>query len=557
MNTPSGGRTRDLPLYHTFPEFLDGIAARFGDRPALSWFTRKKEEQSRTYRELTEEVKALRDGLCARGLAEKRVALVGENSADWLTAFFAALSCGCAVVCIDIEQPDDTIRELLRLSDTQVIFLTETFVPICAPLTQEADGPAQLFLMGRGGADTLSGTLPELCGEGRALAACGRSPDLPVVRPEQTAEFVFTSGTTSRPKIVMLSHQSILQNMRDASAVVHLYEKTFTALPFYHAYGLNLAALCSLYQGAQLTINGNLKNAMRDLRLAQPDTMFAVPLLVEAIHNQLWIGAERSGQAPALRKLLKLASVGGKLHLPLAERRLAAVRKEAFGDLHLIICGGAHLGTDILEEFHLLGVSLLQGYGITECAPLISVNSERNNRVGSVGAPMESMEVKLVDGEVWVRGPAVMQGYYKSPEQMREAMEDGWFKTGDLGHRDKDGFLYLTGRKKNLIVFKNGKKLSPEKLEALLLPLPSVKEVMVYGTATGASADDVKLTACVYPDPEQTHGMSSYEILSRLQKEIDQVNARLPAYQQIQMITIRETEFSKTAMQKLKRYDTH
>lgn len=546
------GRSYDLPLYHTFPEFLAGLAA-YGDRPALIWYTRKKEEQHCTYRALTGRVSALRDGLCARGLAEKRVAIVGENSAEWITALLAALACGCTVVCIDIEQPDDAIRDMLRISDTQVIFLSDAFLPICAPLARDG-AVSHLFLMGRGAAEEVSATLDVLCDEGRALAEQGRQPALPEVRPEQTAEFVFTSGTTSQPKIVMLSHQAILQNIHDACVYVKLTDKTFTSLPFYHTYGLNIAVLYSLYQGTALTINGNLKNTMRDFQLAQPETMFAVPLLVEAIHNQLWLGAERSGKAGSLRRLLKLAAIGEKLHLPIGRKLLTDIRKKTFGELRLIICGGAHLSPEIMDEVRLLGVELLQGYGITECAPLISVNRVHENRVGSVGHPLESMEVKLVEDEVWVRGPSVMQGYYKDPVQTADALEDGWFRTGDLGCLDKDGFLFLTGRRKNLIVFKNGKKLSPEKLEELLLPLPSVKEVMVSGTATGSSADDVKLTACVYPDPEQTKGMSSYEILNRLRQEIDQVNAELPTYQQIQMITIRDTEFNKTSLKKLKRY---
>lgn len=546
----------ELPLYETFPAFLRGITDAYGDKTALTWFTRKKEEKNFTYRELTSQAQAVGSALCARQLAGKRVAIIGENSAEWLIAFLGALSCGCAVVCTDIEQPDDSIREMLRTADAQLLFLTDSFVPICAPLLQE-DGTAAeyLFLMGRGATDAVSGTLAELLEEGAALHQAGTAPLPPAISPDQTAEFVFTSGTTSQPKIVMLSHRAILQNMRDASAYVTLHDKTFTSLPFYHAYGLNLAVLCSLYQGARLYINGNLKNAMRDLQLAQPDTMFAVPLLVEAFHNQLWIGAERSGKTAALHKLLKVAAVSRKLHLPLGPKLLADIRRKAFGELRLIICGGAHLSPEILDEVQLMGVELLQGYGITECCPLISVNRSQDNRSGSVGRLLESFRLKIEDNEVWVQGPSVMQGYYKDPIQTQETLTDGWFKTGDLGYLDKDGFLYLTGRKKNLIVFKNGKKLSPEKLEELLLPLPSVKEVMVYGTVTGSSADDVKLTACVYPDPEQTRGMSSYEILNLLHQEIDKVNAELPAYQQIQMVTIRETEFGKTSLKKLKRYD--
>lgn len=546
----------DALRYSTFPEFLDGLAAVYGDRTALSWFTRQKEEQHYTYREMTDRVRCLREAMCARNMAGKRVAIAGENSADWLLAFLAAVSCGCVAVCVDIEQPDEGIRDMLRRSDAQIVFLSETFLPICLPLLREENTKLQcLVRMGQGAPQENVTEMEELCELGQTRLASGEdSAAVLTILPEQTAELVFTSGTTSTPKMVMLSQRAVLQNMHDACVHVCLYDKVFTSLPFYHAYGLNCSVLCSFLQGSHLYINGDLKTVMRDLLLAQPDTMLAVPLMVEAIHNQIWRAAERQQKADGLRKLLKAAALCRKLCIPARFPRLEAVRKQALGDLQLIICGGAHLSPKISGEFESLGIQVLQGYGITECSPLISVNRNCANKVGSVGQPLQSFEVKIEDGEVWARGVSVMEGYYKNEEETAEVMADGWFKTGDLGYLDKDGFLYLTGRKKNLIVFKNGKKISPEKLEEKLSPLPLVKEVMVYGTASGSSADDVKLTASIYPDPEQVKGMTSYEILNRLHQEIGQINADLPTYQQIQMITIREKEFAKTATRKIKRY---
>lgn len=542
-----------VPFYDTFPEFLAGIAKTYGPRPALSWFTRRQEEKTLTYLELTQKVAHLRRGLLHQGLeAGSHVAIVSENSADWIISFLAVVSCGCVAVCVDTEQADSIIREMVCRSDARLLFLSPTFLPICLPLL-DSGSVERVILMGGQSGDERVDAIDSLYKLGRSLEADDPQPPCPVAL-DQTAEIVFTSGTTSQSKMVMLSQKAVMQNLCDSSLYVYFYDRVFCSLPFYHAYGLNCAVLNTFLRGAHLYINGDLKTAMRDLHLAKPDTMLTVPLMVEAINNQMWLNVEKAGKANSLRTLMKVAALCRKLHLPVKFKTLEQLREKALGTLHLIICGGAHLSRELSEEFDLLGVQMLQGYGITECAPLISVNCNYANKMGSVGLPLKTLEVQLDDGEVCVRGPSVMQGYYKDPVQTAQALEDGWFRTGDLGYTDKDGFLYLTGRKKNLIVFKNGKKVSPEKLEELLSAIPMVKEVMVSGTANGAFADDVKLTASIYPDPQRCEGLSSYEILEHLQQEVDKINRDLPTYQQIQLVNIREKEFNKTGTKKIKRH---
>ena len=369
-----------------------------------------------------------------------------------------------------------------------------------------------------------------------------------------TASIVFTSGTTSHSKPVMLSQQAILTNASDALANVKIGQRTFTSLPFYHTYGLTCSVLSMLIPGSHLHINGNLKTVMRDLQLSKASTLLTVPLMLEMIHSKIWQSAEESGQEEKLKKLFKIIKFLRSIGIRKPGKILDTIREKSFGTIDLVICGGAHMNAEIMENFQCMGVTILQGYGITECGPLVSVNRNETNKLDSVGLVTANCEVKLENGEILVRGKNLMTGYYNNQEMTDEVMRDGWFCTGDLGEIDKDGFLYITGRKKNLIVFKNGKKLSPEKLEEKIKRIPIVQDVLVYGAANGISSDDVQVAASIYPNMAQTEGMTPYEILEALQQEINVINNDLPMYQQIQMINIREQAFSKTALQKIKRH---
>ncbi len=537
-----------VEYYSCFKDMIENLPNNREDAPAISWFTRKGEEKGVTLGKLREDVRNLQAALVNLGLAGKRIAILGENSYEWLLVYFATTYCGATAVCVDIEQSDDTILQMLDMSDVSAIFFASAVEELCLNLGNPS---VKLFsLIGNIG-DSLS--VLDLIEQGEKLRENGEDVSVEV-GADQTAAIVFTSGTTSYSKPVMLSHGAILTNASDALANVAIGKVAFTSLPFYHTYGLTCSVLSMLIGKAHLYINGNLKTVMRDIQLANPHTMLTVPLLLETIHNKLWANAEEKGKTQSLKSLFKLLEFQNKFGIRSVGKKAAAIREQCFGTIELIICGGAHMNADIMREFGYLGVTVLQGYGITECAPLVSVNRNNANNYDSVGLVTPNCEVKIEDGEILVRGKNIMQGYYKFPDLTKEAFRDGWFVTGDMGYFDKDGFLHISGRKKNLIVFKNGKKLSPEKLEEKIRQLPLVKEVVVYGAASGISTDDVQVAASVYPNKDECGDMSSYEILEALQNGINTINKELPMYQQIQMVNIREQEFSKTALQKVKRH---
>ena len=537
--------------YERFCDLVEDLGERYGDAPAVSWFTRKKEEKGVTYKELREDVRNLQERLVDMGFAGKHIAIVGENSYEWIVACLAINYCGSVAVFIDTEQSDETIVQMLDKADTDVVFYSKPYEDICSSY---AGQEKKMFLLN--GGDGSSTNMRTLIEEGALLRASGGADKRKAkdVSGEDVGIIVFTSGTTSTSKAVMHKQSAILTNASDTMAHIKNGPVIFTSLPFYHTYGWTCSVLDSLIVGAHMYINGNLRTVFRDLQLSQADTLYTVPLMLEMIRNKFWLEAEQNGRTEEYKKQLArkkfLLSMGIKKN----NKKMDEIRQKCLNSVKLVLCGGAKPGVEIMEEFQLMGVKVLQGYGITECAPLVSANRNEANRFDSVGLVAAHTEVKIEDGEILVRGRNVMKGYYKEPELTEQVMRDGWFCTGDLGEFDKDGFLYITGRKKNLIVFKSGKKVSPEKLEEMIKQIPLVQDVMVYGAENGGLADDVQITASIYPDRTKTEGMTNYDILEALQREIDLINNALPMYQQIQLINIREQEFSKTALKKIKRH---
>lgn len=355
---------------------------------------------------------------------------------------------------------------------------------------------------------------------GQLLQSHEGSFDEPVDK-ERLCAILFTSGTTGKSKGVMLNHRNLTDNAVCLDMKIPAGTVSMTLLPIHHAYCFTMDILKAVYIGMTICINDSLMHVSKNMKLFQPEIILLVPLVIESVYA-------------------KLKDAGS-----LIPKKLAA--KAAFGGKLRIICsGGAYLDPEYIDRFKEYGITILQGYGMTECSPVISTNLEWESKKNSVGKLIPNCEAKTVDEEIWVRGSSVMMGYYKMPGETREALSDGWLRTGDLGYVDEDGFVFITGRKKNLIILANGENVSPEELENQLNREPLVKEVIV-------SEGDRVLQAEIFPDYDYAKKKHIKQVQEKLQEMLDRFNQDMPAYKKIHKLVVRETEFEKTPSKKIKR----
>jgi long-chain acyl-CoA synthetase len=531
--------------YDDFAQFAEGLANRYGDRIAITAYNRQGEESTYTYRRLRDDSLAFAKALWKNGLQGKNIAIVSENSYEWLVSFLGITYGGGVAVCIDIEQSEDSIHEMLSVADTKAMVVSEALLPVCLPVTKQPQ-ILRTVIVGVKGVAGFDAFLDEGYNAGDYVA--------PAVDKDQPAQIVFTSGTTGASKPVLLSHYALLTNAADALAMVTSKELTsFALLPFYHTYGFTCSVLATLDGGYNVCICGDLKTLLRDMGKFKPELIMAVPLVAETFHKFIWSAIEKAGMKSKVKFAMKAGKLLGNPNLLLKSSLKEKFKGTALEKLKIIVCGGAHISRSVSEDLLAFGIVVLQGYGITECAPLVSVNRNKSFDLGSVGYVVPGYQVRIKDEEIQVKGKSMMNGYYKDDELTAQSFEDGWFKTGDIGYIDKRGHLFIQGRKKNLIVMKNGKKISPEEIESAVRSNTLVKDVVAYGANAGDSADDVKLAVTVYPDPVAAKGMSSFDILDQIQHHVDTLNAKLPTYKQIQMINVREQDFQRTASHKIKR----
>lgn len=536
-------KNKSYPLYKIEPvgnlkDLVNFAAEKYARKPAFT-FVRNKEVHSVSYYKFKLDVDALSTGFLDIKIENAKIAVIGENSYEWILTYFAAVNSGNVIVPLDKDLPAADIHYLLEDSGAEALVYSDDYADVAEYLQENGVAIKHYISMKR---------LSELLECGDVLIRYGdkRVADYKI-DAHAMAALLYTSGTTGAAKGVMLSQHAIANDTMAACQNVKVDGNNLFVLPLHHAFGFVVVCAMLLW-GSETYINSSLKKILTDMEKFKPRHMFLVPLFVETFYKKIWDGAVKQGKADLLKKMVKISNVLMKIKVDARRLLFKSVLRSFGGDLKLVVSGGAPLDPKYVQGFRDFGINVLNGYGITECAPIVSVNRNNYYRDGSIGSVLSRCEVKILEpdenshGEICVKGDIVMLGYYNNEQATKEAFDGDWFKTGDIGYLDEDGFLFISGRRKNLIILGNGENVYPEELEfALLNHIPYIKEVIVY-------ADDTAIIAEVFLDTE-----NEPDCASRLNGDIVSFNQTQAPYKNIGRTVIREIEFPKTTTKKIKR----
>ncbi|MGI6257268.1 MAG: AMP-dependent synthetase/ligase [Anaerovoracaceae bacterium] len=521
-----------------------------------------------SYGQFSLDINALGTVFLEMGLKGKKIAVIGENSYEWVVAYLATVNGTGIVVPIDRELAPREIANLLNRSGANALVyshkMKETIEEVLPLATEHLEHKIRMGIEEDGDETP---TLYRLIQEGKKSIAEGNTSFLDAeIDREGLCSLLFTSGTTGMAKGVMLSHKNIVANVYNMSKYVKIIENGvgLSVLPMHHSYEMTCHVLTGLYQGITIAICEGLKHIQKNLQESRTTVMLGVPLIFESMHKKVMKSAEASGQ---LKKIRRALSLSRKLKLYNNQGLMRTIFKQVHettgNNVWQFIAGGAAINPKVIEDFEAMGFPMIQGYGMTENAPIIAVNRDRYSKAASVGRPMPGTEVKIVDpdetgmGEIICKGPSVMLGYYDDPEETKKVIRDGWLYTGDYGHLDDEGFLYISGRKKNVIVTKNGKNIFPEEVEFYLSESEYIAEALVHGVEDGRTGDTV-IKAEIFPNYELVNSKlgspGEEEIEAFIKDEVDRINEQMPLYKRVRRVAIRKTEFEKTTTRKIKRH---
>lgn len=520
-------------------ELVDYAAKTYKNNIAFR-YRAGEEVKDITFNQFKNDVYAFMAYLYKNGIKDgERVALLSENSYEWVVTYFAVVNCGNVIVPIDKELKPNEISTLLNDSESVLLVYSKAKENSVATM-KESGIVTEKFLCMENYQDALA--------EGNEYIEAGNDDFKNVVIDKEImCAIIYTSGTTGDPKGVMLSHKNLARDAYLAMSCMIIPDTTIAILPLNHTFGFMASVVCQIWMGHSVFINNNLKTILKDIQEAKPKHISMVPLFVENFYKNIWKAVEKKGKTKAFKALIKTSNALRAVGIDMRKKFFKSVIDNFGGNLEMIISGGAPIADKYMKGFEDLGVTIINGYGITECSPIVALNRNNNIKLGTVGNALREVDIKIVDpdsdgeGEIWVKGDIVMLGYYKKPEETAKVMQDGWFNTGDIGKLE-DGFLSITGRKKNLIILDNGKNVYPEEIETLISYVENVTEVVVY-------QEDAMIVAEIYTNVEENVD----EVKEQIKNGVLEVNKSLAGYKQVKKIKFRDTEFEKTTTKKIKR----
>jgi long-chain acyl-CoA synthetase len=530
---------KQFPELNTVKEIVLFGAKTGKDKRQYMYHDNNGIEREKTFNEVYYDFVGLGQYLYGESIKGKHVAILSENSYEWVVCYFSLITGTNITVPLDAKLSDEDLAEVLIKSGCEVLFYSDDFKESAEKFKTWEGILLKTYIKIE--------EIENCIARGHALLEKGERSYLEdTVKPEDLACIVFTSGTTGKSKGVMLTHKNITTNLLAGNSVL-TGGHAIGFLPLNHTFSW----VGALFSGCLLTEWGYICRSVKDIQKAlmtyKPQNFSAVPLAVETIYKKIWQTAAKTGKEEKLKKGLKLSKFLMSIGIDLRRKIFKQIIDNLGGNLEIIPCGGAFLDPVYERGMYDLGIQIFNGYGITECSPAVTLNRQDNYKFGSVGLPLPCNEVKIHEpdnngvGEIYVRGDNVMLGYYNDPEATAEVFDGDWFKTGDYGKMDEDGFLYYVGRKKNLIVLSNGKNISPEEIEDKLSCISYVKEVLVYEEG-GAIVAEFFLDTNEVPDAKE-----------RIREDVNAVNRAMPVYKQVTKVKTRDTEFPKTTTLKIVR----
>ena len=558
---------------YKMPESIRSVlresAEKYSEKTAYKYFVGANDVAEMSYKQLYDSYNYVGTTICSLGLQKSKIAVISDNRPEWMIAYMSIIGSGSIVVPLDKDLMTSQIENFLNHAEIEAVFCSGKYVENVLDMSL----PNLKYLIDFDNTDNSDEryiTFEKVLVDGERLLN-EKYNDFINARYDTSkmSALIFTSGTTGTSKGVMLSEDNILTALNAASNMIDLDSDNvlLSVLPMHHTYETTAGQLTALRLGITICINNSLKYVMRNMKLFRPTTMVVVPLYVTTIKKKISDEIKKRKKEKMIGVGVKATKALRKIGVDTRSIVFSEVLSALGGRLKTIICGGAATDPEAIVWFENLGINVFQGYGITECSPLVAVIPMVNVHYDSVGLPIPGSRVKIISdedgtekdlpngeiGEICVKGGHVMLGYYNNVEATKAAFtQEGFFRTGDYGYLDDDGYLYITGRKKNIIILDNGKNVYPEEIEEYLERIELIKECVVIGRENNNG--EVVITALIYPDYDQFKDMDDEQIIEKMRSEVANVNKLLPTFKQIRNIELKKTEFEKTTTKKIMRY---